>query len=446
MPNGAVKKDAKHGTPKLSFASDAASDCSSHTKQQRQKLRKANQKSADELLDELLAEQLQTEPNEQGAEVVSCKPAHIVHALAAGAAARNVPIDDDEGEPMASRTTEVAHAMPPHAAGATTTRPVSFSPLQDATGATYTPRLHEVAHSVEVQAPVPLLSDVQQLHVALPDMLAKALEKQLAPLVAHQHQQTQVLQDFETKQKEIVARLEKLEQERGQRAHASQNAPAALLSSSLSSSGVDTHMQSAASGAVAPQPHQRSSAPRSRSLRNSHSEPADRTQRRSASVPDARATRRLVIQGFPRKYSLDELKDITQSLLRLLEHTLVLSRALYASRCTIILASHEEAVRVQQSFKDDPRFDGANRLYANWVVSQSEAKKGWILRAARRALVSRNIENVKLCYRSASLWVGRETALYVSRKGNLEFTEHWPVAAESDKSDLRQAFGHADCG
>eukprot|EP00971_Amphidinium_carterae_P207731 4121810-Amphidinium_carterae.1 len=141
-----------------------------------------------------------------------------------------------------------------------------------------------------------------------------------------------------------------------------------------------------------PPPAQRSQIPRSRSMRRSNSPIAQRG-RRSESLPDARLSRRLVLQGFSKKYSLDEFKQLSNSVLRLPEHTLVLSRALFANRCTIILASHDEALRIQKSFKEDPRHDGDQRLYANWVVSALEAKKGWILRAARRALTTHKVEN-----------------------------------------------------
>eukprot|EP00971_Amphidinium_carterae_P351955 6492357-Amphidinium_carterae.1 len=442
MPH--VRKGAKHASNKLTIANDTDSEATSTSKHQRQKLRKATQKTSDEILDELLAEQLQV-TTEATTEPAPCKTGNIQLALALNNVAHSPQVDN--GSDGCER------CMPTQLSDFEVPRPISLGPLREGTGATFTPRtpepivasvapaIHQIAmdQTQEQALRPPLVSDVQQLHIALPDMLAKALEKQLAPLVAHQHHQSSLLQAFEQKHKDIVARLEKLESARD--SSSTQRQFDHHTSTEMAGSGSDVHVQPPAS--------QRSAwnqTPRSRSVRRTTSSPPVHRVQRSASVPDARTTCKLVLQGFARKYSLDEFKQLARSTLRLPHHTLVLSRALYANKCTIILASREEALHTQKCFKDDPRFDGESRLYANWVVSQLEAKKGWIFRAARRTLTSHSVQEVRVCYRSASVWTGRETVVYVAKNGSLQFTDKWPQCAAKDKAELLRAFEGTESG
>eukprot|EP00971_Amphidinium_carterae_P346108 6487388-Amphidinium_carterae.1 len=220
MPHGGVRKGAKHAGGKLTIERDAESDASHHSKQHRQKLRHANQKSADDMLDEMLAEQLQGKPKIQENVLVAAqnKPEENHLALALTNCASATPcIFSDACPEDAGRSTHVASCPGPAGTPrSASTQPMSFGPLRDATGATYTPRSHSVVASCGAESAVPehAVSDVQQLHNALPNMLAKALEQQLAPLVDFQHKQSSRLQAFEKLQNDIVSRLERLERDK----------------------------------------------------------------------------------------------------------------------------------------------------------------------------------------------------------------------------------------
>eukprot|EP00971_Amphidinium_carterae_P134692 2669395-Amphidinium_carterae.1 len=90
-------------------------------------------------------------------------------------------------------------------------------------------RLQSVAsHGVESTVPEQAFSDVQQLHKALPDLLARALEKQLASLMAYQNKQSSMLHRCEEQQKDIVSRLERLERDKDSKPSV-QNEPSSMF-------------------------------------------------------------------------------------------------------------------------------------------------------------------------------------------------------------------------
>eukprot|EP00971_Amphidinium_carterae_P049679 979224-Amphidinium_carterae.1 len=59
----------------------------------------------------------------------------------------------------------------------------------------------------------------------------------------------------------------------------------------------------------------------------------------------------------------------------------------YSAKCTVVLPTAAEAKHLLQCFKTNPRFKGANLIYANLLEDSVHAKRGWILRECRRALV-----------------------------------------------------------
>eukprot|EP00971_Amphidinium_carterae_P003861 76597-Amphidinium_carterae.2 len=139
MPNGAVRKGAKHSGGKLTITSEPSVESSSQAKQHRQKLRKATQRSSDELLDALIAEQLQGgdgEGNDQRKSVAH-KPLAI----------DNFAFHEHNDEEGLEGRHESSNLGPAVSSDDPTIRvpakPMSFSPLRDATGSTCTPRVPE---------------------------------------------------------------------------------------------------------------------------------------------------------------------------------------------------------------------------------------------------------------------------------------------------------------
>eukprot|EP00971_Amphidinium_carterae_P134574 2667137-Amphidinium_carterae.1 len=92
------------------------------------------------------------------------------------------------------------------------------------------------------------------------------------------------------------------------------------------------------------------------------------------------------------------------------------SRARYTRHALVACRTEEDARLVKEQFRlAKPRHLGMV-LYANQILTKSQAKKGWQLREARRGLLAglpqHLQQQVELCYKSGLVYVNREVATY----------------------------------
>eukprot|EP00971_Amphidinium_carterae_P010155 200354-Amphidinium_carterae.4 len=224
------------------------------------------------------------------------------------------------------------------------------------------------------------------------------------------------------------------------RAHESTR-PAGHLQGARSQSLYDT---SRAGGVSGSSEHRRTrSLPRSSVQAYSFFNP-DRTSMPSSQGPSAGTDsqewrkRTVVLSGFETRRTIQEFKAIAGTQLRIPEGAKLLTRSKFASVCSIELETPVQAKSLIEDFKASARIVDQRRVYANPSLPPAAARRGWMLRAARRSLLAYDDQlALSVCTRSDTLFVKRDEVFYI-RGDKAYFTDKWP--AEVCKAELLALF------
>eukprot|EP00971_Amphidinium_carterae_P348836 6490696-Amphidinium_carterae.2 len=154
--------------------------------------------------------------------------------------------------------------------------------------------------------------------------------------------------------------------------------------------------------------------------------------------------RTVVLSGFETKRTIQEFKAIAVTQLRIPEGAKLLTRSKFAGVCSVEFQQQAQAKQLIDDFKTSARIVDQRRIYANPSLPPPVARRGWMLRAARRCLLAHNDKlATSVCTRSDTLFVMREAVFFI-RGDKTFFTDKWPT--DVCKAELLALFRNSTQG